>query len=53
MRSLYTAAISINRCANARISMFGHVIITCLLSSESVNKVNPCSSVNVRILVTS
>ena len=28
-------------CSGARISIFCHVVIKCLLSSESVNKVNP------------
>ena len=42
MRSLYTAraSISLVRRANAP-SIFCHVVIMCLLSSESVNKVNP------------
>ena len=35
------ASISSVRRANARISIFCHVVIMCLLSSESVNKVNP------------
>ena len=43
MRSLCTASASIIsvQCANVRSSIFCHVVIMCLLSSESVNKVNP------------
>ena len=41
--NLYTASTSVSsvRRANARISIFCHVVIKCLLSPESVNKVNP------------
>ena len=39
--TLCKCQISSVRRANARISIFCHVVIMCLLSSESVNKVNP------------